>query len=368
MSKDYYKVLGLDKSASQDQIKKAYRKLAHKYHPDKPDGDENKFKEINEAYQILSDESKRAQYDRFGRTFEDGGFGQSGFGGAGFQNMNWESMGGMGDLGDIFEELFRSFGGGQERRRTYTHGSDIELIHQISLEEAFKGSQKTLEFETLVKCESCDGIGYDESEGLKTCSRCDGQGEIREERQSFFGSFSQVKLCSKCEGRGEVPNDPCSVCDGSGRVKDKREIDLEISPGIDNNQVIKIKGAGESGKRGSEPGDLYVNIKIEDHPVFERKGSDLYMQKTINFTDALLSKDIIIEGISGEEFTVSIPKGFNFKDDFEVKGRGIPKFSPGSGSSQSNRGSLFVSFNVEVPDNLSNKAQKLLEELDDEIN
>lgn len=374
MSKNYYDILGVNKNASQDEIKKAYRKLAHKHHPDKPNGDEDKFKEVNEAYQILSDEKKKAQYDRFGKTFDGAGQGFGGAGGAGFENMNWEQMGDMGDLGDVLEELFKNFGGGARgragrgRRKTYTHGSDIELIHIISLEEAFKGSEKTLEFETFIECSECDGIGYDEDEGLSECSRCDGQGETREQKKTFFGNFSQIKKCSKCDGRGEIPNDKCNNCNGSGRVKDTRKVDLEISPGIDTGKVIKIDGAGEAGKRSSPAGNLYVNIKVRDHSKFKRKGSDLYIEKQVSIIDALLGKDIEIEGISGDKFSISIPKGFNLKENLEVKGRGMPKFNPGSKNSKSDRGSLFISFNVEIPDNLSEEAESLLENLDEEIN
>lgn len=373
MAKNYYDILGVSKNASQDEIKKAYRKLAHKHHPDKPNGDEEKFKEVNEAYQVLSNEKKKAQYDRFGKTFDGAGQGFGGAGGAGFENVNWEQMGDMGDIGDIFEELFKNFGGGARgrrgrRRKTYTHGSDIELIHIISLKEAFNGSEKELEFETFVECEECDGVGYEKDAGLSECSRCDGQGETREQKKTFFGNFSQIKKCSKCDGRGEVPNEECNNCKGSGRVKDKRSVDLEISPGIDTGKVIKIEKAGEAGKRGSPAGNLYINIKVKDHPKFKRKGSDLYIEKEVSIIDALLGKNIEIEGISGDKFNVSIPKGFNLKKDLEVKQRGMPKFNPGSKSKDSDRGNLYVSFNVKVPDNLSENAKDLLGKLDEEIN
>jgi molecular chaperone DnaJ len=368
MAKDYYKILGVPKNASEEEIKKAYRRLAHQYHPDRPGGNEAKFKEINEAYQVLSNKEKRAQYDRFGQVFEGqsgpasgGGGWPYGFGPEGFR---WE--GGFedwGDLSDIFESIFEQFGG--RRRRTYTQGSDIEIVQEITLEEAFSGVRKKIRYETYTACDTCGGLGYDKKQGLRQCSMCHGRGEIRVERKTFFGNVSQIRTCTECGGRGEVPNKSCSVCRGTGRVISSKEVIVEIAPGIEDGQIIKIKGAGETGERGGGAGDLYVVIKIKPHPIFERRKNDLYMVKEISITEALLGKEIICSDISGEKFSVIIPPGFNFREKLKVPGRGMPRF--GSLSGHLGRGDLYITFNLKLPKHLSNRAKKLLEELDKEL-
>lgn len=371
MAKDYYQILGVSRGASEEEIKKAYRKLAHKYHPDKEGGDENKFKEINEAYQVLSNKEKRNQYDRFGQTFSGQAAGAQGAQDFGFGGMNWENMAGAsGDWGDIFEEIFQHFGGGPSRgartgHQTYVQGSDVELVYTITLEEAFSGVEKKISFQTLVTCDKCGGKGHGAKSGSKTCPVCQGRGEIKEERRTFFGQFSQVKVCPECRGKGEVFKDPCPKCNASGRVKGPREVSINIRPGIEHGQVIKIKGAGEAGERGSRTGDLYVVVKVKPHSKFKREGVDLHMNTNIKITKALLGKEIEIEGISGEKFNVTVPSGFNFKDELRVEGRGMPKFDPEGKSSK--RGDLYISFNTQLPKKLSKKAKKLLEELSNEL-
>src|SRR5258708_145190 len=212
--KDYYQILGISRAATEEEIKKAYRKLAHQYHPDKAGGDEKKFKEINEAYQILSDKNKRAQYDRFGNIDQTASGFPEGFG-FGFDP---QQMGDMGDFGDIFESFFEGLGV-RPRRKTYEKGSDLEIQEQISLEEAFHGITKSLRLRTFVQCEKCKGRGAEPGTDFEKCSTCDGQGEIREQRRTFFGSFSQVKLCTRCHGSRQVPKRPCSVCKGAGRTE-----------------------------------------------------------------------------------------------------------------------------------------------------
>lgn len=369
MSKDYYKILGVNKAASEEEIKKAYRKLAHEHHPDKPHGNEQKFKEISEAYQILSDKQKRTQYDRFGRVME-GAPGQTPYGwsdfGFGGQGVHWDAGVGdeMFDFGDIFESIFSQFGGGK-KRQTYTHGSDIELLDEITLEDAFHGVKKKIGIKTYVSCETCFGIGYDKSKGVITCPKCQGKGEIREQRRTFFGNLSQIRNCEECFGHGEKPNKLCEKCHGKGRIAGTREILVEIAPGVENGQVIKIKGAGETGERNGATGDLYVVIRVKSHPVFTRKKTDLYAEYDINFTDALLGKKLIFTDISGEKFTFTIPAGFNFKEKLKIPERGMPRF--GSVSSALGRGDLYVAFNLKLPKNLSAKAKKLLEDLDKEF-
>jgi molecular chaperone DnaJ len=355
---DYYQILGVSKTASEEEIKKAYRKLAHKFHPDKPGGDEQRFKEINEAYQVLSNKEKRAQYDRFGRVWSDGGAaGQWPPGGMNWGDVNFDDVF---DLGDVLENLFVHFGG--PKRRTYTQGSDIEVINQISLEEAFQGIKSKIKFKTMVSCEVCNGLGYEKGAGHSSCSLCQGRGEIREEKRTFFGHFAQVKICPDCRGRGEVPNKVCKDCKGLGRVAGEREVEIDISPGVEDGQIIKVKGAGEAGEREGGSGDLYVTVKILPHPVFARDKNDLYITKEVKFTDALLGKKIKIKDINGETFEVSVPGEFNFKDKLRVPGRGMPIFGFGA-----TRGDLYITFALKTPKKLSKKAQDLLRDLEGEL-
>lgn len=364
--KDYYKILGVQKVASEDEIKKAYRKLAHQYHPDKPGGDEKKFKEISEAYQILSDKNKRTNYDRFGTAEPNMGFGGAG-GYGGFSGMpNWENFGfsaegeNFGDIGDIFETFFEGIGV-KPRRRTYERGADLETTEEITLEDAFRGTTKRLKIKTAVRCEICKGQGGDSSAGFKNCSTCGGQGEIREQKRTFFGSFSQVKLCGSCRGSGKIPNKICAPCGGSGRIAGERNIHVEIVPGIENDQLIKIKDAGEAGDRGSAAGDLYVRVKVKQHHLFERRANDLIVKKDLNIIDLLLGKKIEMPTIAGGKVSVEIPAHFNLKENLRIPGEGMPRFG-GFG-----RGDLLVNFTVKAPKKLSGKAKQLLEDIEKEL-
>ena len=352
--KDYYKILGVTKAASEDEIKKAYRKLAHQHHPDKSGGNEQKFKEINEAYQVLSDKTKRANYDRFG-TAEPGfgGFsgGQDPFAGFGF---DWAaSQPDLGDLGEIFETFFGS--GFGRRRPTYQQGSDLETIQDITLEEAFHGTTKSLLVETHLACEACKGQGGDPAAGFKKCTTCNGQGEVRENRQTFFGSFSQVKACGMCHGAGQVPNKTCPKCKGQGRVAGERRVEVRILPGIQNEQIIKIKGAGEAGERGTGAGDLYLRVHIKSHPVFERRGDDLVIKKDLDVVDLLLGKKVEVPTVSGGRIKVEIPAHFNLKENLRIPGEGMPHFGAFG------RGDLLVDFTVKAPKKLDPKIKKILE-------
>jgi len=365
---DYYKTLGVSHDASEGEIKKAYRTLAHKYHPDKSGGDEKKFKEVNEAYQVLSDREKKAQYDRFGRVSEGipgGGApygpGDFGFGGPG-GGFNWNVDFGedMVDLGDILESVFGQFGG--RRRQTYTHGSDIEITQEITLEEAFHGMGRTINFKTYVSCTTCEGLGYDKSKGLVTCQVCQGRGEIKEQKRSFFGNFAQVKACPTCTGRGQVPELPCKTCKGAGRISGMKDITVDISPGVESGQIIKMKGAGEAGEKGGSSGDLYLIIRIKPHTIFSRSKNNLFITQEAHFTDALLGRKIKVKDINGEKFEVSIPQDFDVKEKLRILGRGMPVFG-----SASTRGDLYISFTLKTPKKISAKAKKLLEELEKEL-
>jgi len=361
MKKDYYKILGVSKDASEEEIKKAFHRLAHQYHPDKPGGDEKKFKEINEAYQVLSNKEKRAQYDRFGEVFSETGApsGWEGFGPESFwPHMGFESVS---DWSDIFEDIFENFGFGVSPRKTYISGSDIEIKKEIDLEDVLKGKKLHLKFSTFVPCSSCDGYGYDKTKGFSPCPTCGGRGKIKENRKTFFGSFSQIKTCPQCQGMGQIPKSICSVCGGKGRVKGEKEVDIDVAPGIENGQVIKIKGAGEAGERHSPPGDLYVIIKVKPHPLFERKGADLYTIKDIKLTDLLLNREISLTDLAGNKFNVSLPLGFNLREKLKISGRGLPRFG------SFGKGDLYVSFNLKLPKKLSPKAKKLIEEIKEEL-
>lgn len=370
--RDYYKILGINKNASPEEIKKAYRRLAHQHHPDKAGGDEKKFKEINEAYQVLSDEKKRVQYDRFGTAEPMGGFswpgGTGGSWGGSYGMPNWDmsgfstdgqNFGDFGDLSDIFESFFEGLGV-KPRRRTYERGSDLEVVEEIELQEAFRGVVKNIKIKTYARCEACQGQGADQKAGSATCSVCGGQGEIKEQRRTFFGNFSQLKVCDRCRGSGQIPNKICGVCRGSGRVAAEKEIKVDILPGVEDGQLIKIKGGGEAGEKGTAGGDLYVRVKVKPHPLFERRGNDLVVKKELKILDLLLGKKIEIPTISGGKINVEIPAHFNLKENLRISGEGMPRFG------SYGRGDLLVSFTVRAPKKLSAKAKKILEELEGE--
>ncbi len=367
--KDYYKILGVARGASEDEVKKAYRKLAHQYHPDKAHGDEKKFKEISEAYQVLSDKKKRDHYDRFGTAESFGGFGKGGFSAGGSQGFDWSHFGGFsgeggqvysdfGDLGDIFETFFEGLGV-KPRRPTYHQGSDLEMIQEISLEEAFRGVTKRIDVDTFVPCTHCAGKGGDPKSGTAQCATCNGQGEIKEERRTFFGSFSQVKTCAVCHGFGQVPKKLCEFCKGSGRIQGERAVEVEILPGVHDSQIIKVKAAGEAGERGTEAGDLYIRVKVKLHPVFTREGDHLTVRQELNVFDLLLGKKIEVPTIAGGKLKVEIPAHFNLKEPLRIPGEGMPRFG------SFGRDDLLVDFIIKAPKKLDPKVKKILEELEE---
>ncbi len=370
MPKDYYTILGVLKTATEDEIKKAYRKLAHQHHPDKSGGDASKFKEINEAYQVLSDKTKRANYDRFGNADPMGGFGG---GQAGGMPPNWgEGFGfdpsqfsGMGDFGDIFETFFGGGMGGRAARKTYERGSDIEVQEVITLEESFAGVTKKMSVPMLLKCETCKGKGAEAGTEFEKCKTCDGRGEVREERRTFFGSFAQVKKCDTCHGVGEVPKKPCKTCRGAGRIEGRRDVTVQILAGIEDNQMIKMNEMGEAGERGQASGDLYIRVRVQPHRVFERHGADLVITRDLKAIDLLLGKKIDVPTIAGTTVSIEIPADFNMREPLRVSGEGMPHF--GGGHLMHRRGDLFVAFTVRAPKKPNAKAKKLLEDLEREI-
>ena len=361
---DYYKILGINKGASEDEIKKAFRKLAHKYHPDKKGGDEKKFKEISEAYSVLSDKKKKEQYDKYGRVFSAGGGPAYGGGGAGpFGGFGFEfdpsSFSEFSDLGDIFDAFFEGLGV-RQKRRTYYRGADLEINSEISLEEAFYGAEKEIKYSAKIKCGKCQGNGYDAAAGFEKCHICGGQGEIKESRKSFFGDFAQVKTCQQCFGSGQIPKSVCQDCRGVGKITGDRKVKVEIHPGVSSDQLVKIKGMGEAGERGAEAGDLYVRIKIKPHKIFERIGNDLLIRKEISLIDILLEKNIEIPTISGK-LKIEIPENFNLRENLRISGEGMPIFG------NFGRGNLIVELKIKTPKKLNSKAKKILEDLEKEM-
>ncbi|MCK9187111.1 MAG: DnaJ C-terminal domain-containing protein [Candidatus Colwellbacteria bacterium] len=351
MKKNYYDVLGVSKNASDEEIKKAYRKLAHKYHPDKPGGDTDRFKEISEAYQILSDKSKRAQYNQFGSTFEGNSnpFGGFNNGGINFDFGNVD----FGDLGDIFEGIFGGMAGGAGARRPMRRkGSDIETVVSISLEDAVKGIKIPVSFKTFVVCPECNGKGADISKGFSKCHVCGGSGEVREAKRTILGTFSRISVCKECRGTGELPKSPCKKCDASGRIRGERKIDVDINPGVLNGQIIKIKGMGEAGEKGTEAGDLYVRVKVLPHKKFIRQGDDLIILKEVKFSDIILGNKIMVETIRGENVELKVSPGESIRKEIRIKGKGA-----------TNKGDLVVLLDVKIPPKMSSKAKKALEEL-----
>ncbi len=362
--KDYYKILGVERGASADEIKKAFRKLAHQHHPDKNGGDSQKFKEINEAHQVLSDAAKRAQYDRFsaggGSAFGGGTAGNpfGGFSAGSGPVSGWDfsgfANGDFGDLSDIFEGIFS---GGRPRRPTYERGADLETAQEIALDEAFRGVTKELHIETLIACAACKGKGGETAAGMKSCETCNGRGEVRVEKKAFFGGFSQVRVCAACSGTGQVPVKACGSCKGNGRKRGERTIRIEILPGIQDGQIIRVSAAGEAGERGQQVGDLYVRIRIKPHAVFERHGDDIIVRKSLKISDLLLGRKLEVPTIDGKARTFEIPAGFDLKQNLRIPGEGMPHFGAFG------RGDLLVDFIIKAPKKSSGRIAKAIEEL-----
>jgi molecular chaperone DnaJ len=365
MAGDYYKVLGVEKNASEEEIKKAYRQLAHKYHPDKQGGDEAKFKEINEAYQVLSDKNKKSQYDQYGQVFGNGQSGPGGFSGfdfsQGFPGGFEFNFNGEGGFGDIFEGIFGGGMGGGKKRKTVRSGSDIRFVMEIGLEDAYTGMQREIVYETLVKCAICGGVGYEKNSSFKPCEKCDGRGEIKEVKQSFFGAFASVKQCPSCFGEGKIAEKVCKECHGRGRNKSKKKVFVDIQAGISDGQIIRVVGAGEDGERGSQSGDLYVEVNIRPHKIFKRQGADLITDIKISVSQIILGADIELEMLSGKKIIIKVPASTEVGQILRVKGRGMPYFG------RSGFGDLLVRVNVKIPKKVSHKAEKLLKELEQEI-
>lgn len=356
--KDYYEILGVPKSASKEAIKQAYRKLAHTYHPDKG-GDEKKFKEINEAYQVLGDEQKKARYDQFGPAF--GSHGQGGFSGfQGFDFGNFDFSGFQGEQGSRnfdFNDIFSEFFGGRARTATRTKratGQDIQVDLLITLEEAFQGVAKTVSLKKYAICDQCNGKKNDPGSSFKTCGICNGTGEIRRNVRILFGTFTQVSSCTSCNGEGNVPEKKCFGCHGSGRIHQIEDIAIHIPSGVSSGQMVKISGKGEAGDDGY--GDLYAAIRIKKHAFLNREGDNIFSQVQVSISQAVLGDTIQVKTLSGEE-KVSIPIGIESGEMIKLEGKGMPRLH-GYG-----RGDQYVRIIVKTPKRLSKRAKELFEEL-----
>ena len=355
--KDYYQILGVAKDASQDEIKKAYRKLAHKHHPDKG-GEEKKFKELNEAYQVLSDKDKRTQYDRFGSVFEGAGAGPAS---QGFE-WAWGKPGAdfefdFGNFSDVVEDFF---GFGRTKKRREKKGKDIEADIEISLEETLQPQEREISIYKLIACARCQGMGAEPGTKIQECFSCRGTGEVQQIRRTILGSFTQWAVCPECSGEGRKPEKPCNVCKGDGRINGTETIKFSMPFGVDTNQIIKIEKKGEAGKRGRPAGDLYIRIFVKKHSVFGRKGDDLYISLPVSFSQAALGDEIEITALEGTKILLRVPVGTESGKVLRISGKGIPHFG-GYG-----RGNLYVELIVKTPDKLTKKQKELLERLREE--
>ena len=362
--RDYYEVLGVQKNASDDEIKKAYRKMAMKYHPDKNPGDkeaEEKFKEANEAYEVLSDPDKKSKYDRFGFAGVDPsyGAGQGGFGGFG----GFGDFGGFGGAGGMnFDDLFDlvgGFGGGRRslaRRNGPQKGRDLQKTITIDFTDALFGCSKQIELSKDVKCKTCGGSGCKAGTGKKTCDQCGGSGQISQVSNTAFGRFQNIITCPKCGGTGQVVESPCPDCSGTGRNRKSVKIKVDIPAGVDNDSIVTLRGQGEPGVNGGPDGDLYIVVNVRPHSTYKRRGDDLYLDLPITFDQAALGAKVQVPGF-GETYSYTITPGTQTGSSFRLKGKGVPNVRTGK------KGDLYVKVVVEIPTKLSRKEKKAIEEM-----
>ncbi len=350
--KNYYEILGIEKNATKDEVKKAFRKLASKYHPDKKTGDEEKFKEISEAYSTLSDDKKRAEYDTYGRSYAGGGQQQNaqwggfqgGFGGAGVEF----------DINDIFENFGDIFGGGgRGGNQRNARGNDISVDIELTFKESIFGTKRSLRLMKNNTCSTCKGSGAKAQSEMITCTTCNGNGKIRETRQSILGQFATVRECSVCSGTGKVPKEKCADCNGVGIKRTEETIDIQVPAGIEPGEMIRMTGRGE-GIKGGTPGDLYIKVHVQRHATIQRNDSTLGSTLRVKLSDALLGGTYGVETLDGI-VNIKIPEGVKHGEILRIKGKGVPV-----GSS---RGDFHVTISIDIPQKLSKTARKLVEEL-----
>ncbi|MEQ9146228.1 MAG: molecular chaperone DnaJ [Parvibaculaceae bacterium] len=356
MSKpDFYELLGVDRKATADELKKAYRKLAMKYHPDKNPGDaeaEKKFKEISEAYEVLKDDQQRAAYDQYGHAAFEGGMGGGPRGPGGFNPDFGSSM------SDIFDDLFGEFMGGRRGQRGdggRARGADLRYNMTITLEEAFEGKKAQIRVPTAVTCDDCSGSGAKPGSSPVNCTTCGGAGRVRASQ----GFFSVERTCPHCHGRGQVIEDPCTTCHGAGRVEKERTLAVTIPPGVEEGTRIRLAGEGEAGMRGGPTGDLYIFLSIEPHKLFERDGTELFCDVPVALTTAALGGEIEVPTLGGGKVKVKIPEGTQTGKQFRIRGKGMP------GLHARRHGDLYIQIHVETPVGLSKKQKELLKQFDE---
>ncbi len=355
MSKDYYEILGVPKSASADEIKTAFRKKAHEHHPDKKGGNEEKFKEANEAYQVLGNAQKRQQYDQFGSGFQNG---QAGGGYGGFNGFNGNIN--MDDLGDIFGgmgDIF-GFGGGSSRQsgNRRSRGEDLEMILTVDFMDAVFGSEKEISYRRILTCDKCQGEGGEPGASVETCKTCGGRGRVMKVQRTILGNMQMEAVCSDCAGEGKIFSKKCSKCGGDGLVRDQVNIKVKIPAGINNGESIRLSGHGDAGRKGGASGDLFLHIKITPHKKFVRQEYDIRVKETINIKQAILGDKIDVDTVDGP-VKLKIPAGTQSGTVFRLKESGVPKLH-GRG-----RGDQLVEVIVKIPQELNKKNQKLIEDL-----
>lgn len=350
--RDYYEVLGIQKGATDDEVKKAYRQMAKKYHPDLNPGDkeaEAKFKEVNEAYEVISDKEKRARYDQFGHAGVDPNYGAGGYGGSPFgQDI---------DFGDIFSSVFGGFGGFGGRRSANPNsprrGADVETSVTITFDEAAKGCKKEISYNAVATCTECSGTGAAKGTSPKTCSACGGRGQVTINQRTPFGVVQTSRVCDACKGKGKVVDTPCKACYGQGKIKKTKKVEITIPAGISDGQMLNVSGHGSSGTNGGVAGDLHVHINVRPHQLFERRGDDVWCEIPITFAQAAMGAEVTVPTIDGK-VKYSVHDGTQPGDIFKLKGKGIPHIN-GKG-----RGDQYVKVTVEVPRNLNSKQKEIL--------
>jgi molecular chaperone DnaJ len=354
-NRDYYEVLGVSKSDTEEDIRKAFRKKALEYHPDrnKDPNAESKFKEINQAYQVLSDANKRAQYDRFGHA---------GVGANGGSDRPFDGFDVFGGFGDIFDSFFGDMSG--RRSRESQRGSDLQQRVVLDFEESVFGAAREVEINRLEKCQRCSGAGNEPGTALNTCATCRGNGQVRRAQRSVFGQFTQVVMCPTCQGRGSVIQTPCNTCRGGGLERRSRKIEVRIPAGVESGMQVRLSGEGDAGRDSGTPGNLYVQVEVRDHPLFRREGNDLIYDLPINIVEAALGVDKKIPTLEadGKTETLKVPNGTRHGTEFVIRGKGIPHLQ------SSRRGDLRALVNLEVPRSLNANQRQLLEELAKSLN